>query len=40
MSVENVGQLNTVPGQGDPGPEFDAALAGAWQGEWLSLIHI
>lgn len=34
MSVENVGQLNTLPGQGDPGPEFDAALAGAWQGEW------
>ncbi|KAB0550641.1 thaumatin family protein [Pseudomonas argentinensis] len=34
MNVENVGQLNTVPGQGDPGPEFDAALAGAWQGEW------
>ena len=34
MTVENVGQLNTVPGQGDPGPEFDAALAGAWQGEW------
>lgn len=34
MSVENVGQLNTVPGQGDPGPEFDAALADAWQGEW------
>lgn len=34
MTVENVGQLNTVPGHGDPGSEFDAALAGAWQGEW------
>lgn len=34
MTVENVGQLNTVPEQGDPGPAFDAALNGAWQGEW------
>ena len=34
MTVENVGQLNTVPGQGDAGPAFDAALNGAWQGEW------
>lgn len=34
MTVENVGQLNTVPGQGDPGSEFEAALVGAWQGEW------
>ncbi|SDH31126.1 hypothetical protein SAMN05216588_1047 [Pseudomonas flavescens] len=27
MAVENVGQLDRVPGQSDPQPEFDAALA-------------
>ena len=34
MTVENVGQTTAVPGQGDPGAEFDSALKGALQGEW------